>query len=548
MYSLRENPPEEVMKELDNFTPIVQRMLFTIGITKKDDADYFFEKNFDYGIVDPFVFKDMEKVVGRTIEAIEKKETIGIYSDYDCDGIPGAAILYNLLKLIGHKNVVHFTPERNLDGFGIHEKGIEELKGKGAKLIFTIDCGISDTKVIDKYESDLDIVILDHHIPGDSLPKSYGIINPLLEDEYPKPYPCGAGCAYKFIQALLKKGNFDLPVGYEKWFLDLAGIATLADMVPLLGENRLFLHYGLIVLRKGRRAGINALCRLLRIDQRNISEEDLSFMIIPHINAASRMGRADLSFELLTTDDEARGMQIAKELKALNDRRKREVTKMVKEANKRVMEKDKNLSVWVFGDTAWKVSLVGLVAQKLSEEFGKTIFVWGKTGSDKVKGSARSAQLDLYKLMDETKDSFEEFGGHRQAGGFTIKGNEVINLEDNLNLNSNSIKDEKKELVVDAEVSIREAKEIFNDLKGFMPFGNGNQKPMFALSSCEIRESQKFGRGHSKYVFRDNSGILSGVSFFNEPEEEGEVAAVCGFLEYDNYTRNIRLRVKKIFR
>ena len=560
MYTVRATPPKEIQEKLQVFDSITQQLLFNRGIHTKEEADAFFQKDWN-DISDPFSYKQMQKVVDRIYEAIAKGECIGIYSDYDCDGIPGAAAMWSTLQAMGHTKMVHYMPNRNEDGFGINKKGIEYMREHNASLVITIDCGTAHTEEIEIIQEFADVIILDHHLPGERVPNAFAMINPVYEwgemsKEAKQKNICGAGCVFKCIQALFADSKLQqlphaektLQQGWEKWQLDMIGLATIADMVSLRHENRLLAHYGLEVLRKSPRPGVQALCEVARLNQKNITEQDIAFTISPRINAASRMGQAEIAFELLTTNDDTKALALAKQLQSLNEKRKRTVATMMREAHKVAKEKDTSKHIWVFGNRKWQPSLAGLLAQKLAEEYGKMVFVWGQ-GGGVIKGSCRTKVGSVFEIMQNAEELFVEYGGHIRAGGFTIKPGREIDIEEVLNEKNTSFTHTKESMEVDVECDISHIEKIYEVCKTFAPFGVANERPIIAIPQCTIRKVRSFGQGntHTSYTFVDDSGSIEGVALFTGPSsayEEGETArAVIGTVEYDAYRGRPSLRV-----
>ena len=435
MYKTRENPPKEVQNALHAYDMLTQRLLYARGITTQTEAEIFFKK--EWVTINPHQYRDMGKAVKRLLGAIEAKETIGIFSDYDCDGIPAAAALFSTLRAFGHDRIIYCVPDRNKEGFGLNKRGTRTMIEGGASVVCVLDCGITNqTEIAEMEQKGIHTILIDHHLAEETLPNAYAIINPATEGNKP-PHPCAAGVTYITIQALIqeaqKKENIKKPPdGWEKWQLDIVGLATLSDMVPLRGINRQLVQFGLYVFRKSPRPGIQALCKKLKLDQTKITQDDLSFSIIPRINAASRMGEAKTSFKLLTTDSIEEAMALTEILSDLNNKRKSTVATMVREAQKQAEVKDKRKAVWVFGNRGWKPSLVGLVANKIADTHNKTVFVWGQGGTEEkavIKGSCRSAHCDIFALMKNTPKVFAEAGGHKQAGGFTLNTGAEVSLE-----------------------------------------------------------------------------------------------------------------------
>ena len=264
-YSVRKEIPKNTTGSLKSYPEILRHLLFYRGIENGDDAEKFLNLDYVRGTHDPFLMKDMYKAVERILKAIEGSEKIIIYSDYDADGIPGAVVLHDFFKKIGFNNFENYIPHRHEEGFGLNMEAVEDFGKSGAKLLLTIDCGIADVKEVGRLnELGIDIVITDHHELGEKIPPAYAILNSKqTECSYPEKTLCGAGVIFKLIQALISKKNIDwqLKEGAEKWFLDMVGLATLSDMVPLTGENRVFAYYGLKVLRKSPRIGLMKLLR-----------------------------------------------------------------------------------------------------------------------------------------------------------------------------------------------------------------------------------------------------------------------------------------------
>ncbi len=563
MYSVRENPPQDIQKTLEGHDELTQRLLYARGITTQKDADLFLRKVWED--INPYIYADMRKAAERILTAVAKKEIIGIYGDYDCDGIPAAAALYSTLRAFGHNDIVYHVPDRNRDGFGLNTKGIQHLIDSGVTVACILDCGTSDPDGIAQMRTaGIDTVVIDHHLPGKTVPDTFAMLNPTLEKEISEPHPCAAGITYFFIQALILQAQ-DMPLavkpkpGWEKWQLDVVCLATLSDMVPLRGINRQIAHYGLSVMRKSPRPGIHALCEDLKINQRQITQDDLTFLIVPRINAASRMGDARIAFNLLTSDDVVEAKELVKILTKLNNKRKTTVATMVRETHKHAEKKNENKAVWVFGNRTWKPSLVGLVAQKLVETYGKTIFVWGQEDSREksvIRGSCRSAKHNTFNMMQEIPDLFVEAGGHAQAGGFTLTEAAEITLEDRLNETLACKQEETSVYYVDSECVIGDIQRLLSLCERFAPFGAENEQVRVAIPKCTVRRQIWFGKNkeHIRYVFSDDTGEVDGISFFAGKKEDGEtlerasLRAVIGLLEWDFFRNRPRVRVKDIVR
>ncbi len=564
-YGVKAEIPEEVSKNLGEYPEILRKLLFYRDIKTVKDAENFFNPDFSKNH-DPFLMKDMDVAVERVFEAIEKKQKIIIYSDYDADGIPGAVVLHDLFKKIGYTNFENYIPHRVLEGFGLNDEAVDEFSKKKVDLIITIDCGIADIKEGKKIkELGIDLIITDHHLPKEELPEAVAVLDPKRIDcEYPDKNVCGAGVIFKFVQAfLIKHGEkFGVKEGWEKWLLDMVGIATISDMVPLVGENRIFAYYGLKVLRKTPRVGLQKLLSLLKIDQRNLLEDDIGFMITPRINAASRMGVPEDAFILLSTEDETEAGTMAKYLDKLNVERKAIVAVMVKEIKKHWNEKDpeKKRKVLVAGNPDWKPSLLGLVANSLLDDHDGPVFLWGREEGKTLKGSCRSdGCVSIVEMMEESKHLFDEYGGHHMTGGFSVSLEKIDLLADGLEIAYEKLSvsgESKKEIIADAVLKLEDVTfELEKQVSRLAPFGMENNKPVFAFQGVEISGVKVFGKSneHIEISFiKKNGGKISAISFFTKAEDfdanikVGEKVDLLGTLDKSNFRGRTELRLRII--
>lgn len=552
------------------FPPLVRTLLAARGITTEEEARRFVEPDWERDTHNPFLMKDMQRAVERVVQAMVAGEVIAIWSDYDMDGIPGAVLLHDTFRTLGYEQVLHHTPHRNKDGFGLNTIGLDELKAQNASLVISIDCGITDVEQV-KYANTLglEVVVTDHHIPGEVLPPAYAILNPKQTDcEYPEPMLCGAGVIFKFCQALLthlrsaplppELCNLNpLPAsGWEKWLLDMAGMATIADMVPLRGENRALAHFGLVVLRKSRRLGLQALLRKARADQRRLAEDDVGFTIAPRVNAASRMGHARDAFALLTATNPTDAGMYADALDKINTDRKRVVASMKREIHGRIKKLGEPKSVIVMGNPEWKPSLLGLVAGGLAEEYERPVFLWGREEGITIKGSCRGyGGVSVYAIMHEAREVFLEYGGHTAAGGFSVGEAEVHALEAAL-LEAHEVVSVKGADVMreaDAALSLTDITwDTYNQVAQLAPFGEGNPKPVFMFSKVDIAHVRTFGKGNEHLELtlnKPNGGSVKAIAFFTTLEhypvlESGEPVTLIAHLEASYFRgRELRLRL-----
>ena len=557
-YELRPEVNGSIGEALANYPDITKTLLASRGIQTKDEAERFLAPNYDRDTHDPMLLKDMDKAVERIYKAIDNNEKIIIYSDFDADGIPGAVILFDFFKLIKYTNVEIYIPHRHDEGFGVHLEAVDELADNGAQLIVTIDCGIADIDAVEQANKrGVDVIITDHHESPNGIPKAYAVIDHKRKDcSYPEKVLCGSGVIFKVVQALLKKRDFGIKEGKEKWLLDMVALATCADMVPLTGENRALAYWGLHVMRKSPRPGLKAMCRGLRIKQQHITEDDIGFMVAPRINAASRMGESMDAFRFLSADDEVLADEAYKELHAHNESRKGIVAGMVKKIRSRVEVRDVDHPVIVVGSPEWKPSLLGLVANKLVEEFGKPVFLWGRDGRDVLKGSARSdGSVHLVDLMEAEKDLFMGYGGHEMAGGFSIAQKDIHHLEEKLSEVYEKVSQEKAEPVqmVDMSLPIARVNEAtYREIERFAPFGVGNEKPLFEFADVVIDSVRMFGK--QKNHFELVAGGIKGIGFFMDEKSfskkpvAGKKVTVIAHIEKSlfGWKPEIRLRLVDI--
>lgn len=549
---------------MQKYGELLRALLEKRGITTEKDIETFLNPSYEKDLHDPFLMRDMERACVRIFEAMEAKEKIVIYADYDCDGIPGAVVLNDLFKLVGYENFEVYIPQRNSEGYGLNMDAIKQFVESGVKLIITIDLGITAVAEVAQAEVDgIDVIITDHHIPHEILPRAYAILNPKVDD-YPEKMLCGAGVMFKLVQGFIKKYGeyFKIKEGAEKWMLDMAGLATLSDMVPLTGENRAIAYYGIKVFKKSPRPGLQKLLSKMNIDQRYISEDDIGFMVTPRLNAASRMDDPMRAYELLSTNDEAEAGALATHLSKINDERKTIVTSIMREVNKS-FEKREETEVIVIGNPSWRVGILGLVAGKICDEYKKPVFVWGKDENELIKGSCRSdGSVSVVELMTETSESFLEFGGHELAGGFTVHNEKIHFLEEALSQSFHKVKRDKAETElahdVKSDLAVVTMKN-WREIEKLTPFGLGNPKPVFLFENVKIDKIKKFGKNgsgeHLEIKFSDAKGntataisFFSGHDSFEIPIEEGKKVSLLATFDLSRFRgrEELRLRIEDI--
>lgn len=536
---------------------LLSHLMLARGVTKEGFAD-FLDPNFNRDSHDPFLLPGMGAAVERIVAAKNGGEKVAVWSDYDCDGIPGGVLLTEFFRSIGI-DTTHYIPDRHAEGYGLNNDGLAELASAGVALVVTVDLGTTDIEPIAYAKTkNIDVIVTDHHLEPDVLPDALAIINPKLKSSrYPFDGLCGAGVAFKLVQGVLAKHRPpDYAEGREKWLVDLAALGTLSDMVPLVGENRMLARMGLLVMRSPqlprRRPGLAALFKLLRISPVLITEDDIGFMIGPRINAASRMGTPRTAANLLAEQDAGKALLLAKELQALNDERKGLVASTVKEVNKRLALGSVESPVIVMGSPSWRPGILGLVANSLAEAQGKTVFLWGRgdgglprESAGLLRGSVRGAAgVNVVELMATAKDIFEDYGGHTASGGFSLAEERVHELPARLAAAYEAVANKNlvtEEVVVDRELALSEVPHTHRELKKLAPFGIGNTKPLFILPRVAISAAKMFGKqqNHLDITLGRGSERVSGIAFFFTPESftkktlEGETADIVGHVETD---------------
>jgi single-stranded-DNA-specific exonuclease len=555
-YQLKKKDIVVADDQLKEYPELLAGLLRSRGIATSEAAHNFLNPDYDRDTHHSFRMKDMEKAARRVLKAIEENQKIVIYSDYDADGIPAAVVLHDVFKKIGFDNFSNYIPHRTDEGFGLNIDAVKEFIKNKVDLIITIDCGIMDVEPVKLAQNNkskkIDVIITDHHEPGSVIPNAYAIVNPKQEDcQYPEKVLCGAGVIYKFIQALIyvcrERGMIaKLPIGFEKWLLDMVGIATLSDMVPLTGENRIFAFYGLKVLRISPRIGLMHLLKKTNTTQRYISEDDVGFMISPRINAASRMGIPHDAFKLLSTKDIVEAGALSEHLNKINDERKGLVASMVKDIKKTLSQRSPEQvaasKVICIGNPDWKPSLCGLAANALKEEFGGAAFVWGRETGKEIKGSCRSdGTVSVVKLMQSIQEELLHFGGHEMSGGFAVSHEKIHTLQDKLREaydkllsvlenNPDSSLNNPKVTTIDAKIQISDVNwKTYSLIEKMGPFGVGNPKPLFLFERVFVRNKKMFGKqkNHVELEFQnekiEGNAVISkaqvkGIAFFASAE------------------------------
>ena len=555
---VRERISEKVNKELEQWPELVRHLLFYRGIEKKEEAEKFLIPDYEKHLYNPLKMLNMDKAVERIIKAIKNNEKIVVFGDYDADGVCSSAIFYEFFKKIDFKNFHFHIPNRHLDGYGLTQEAINEFIEQKFNLIITLDCGITDVKEVEiANKAGIDVIIIDHHLPPEKLPEAFAIVDSKQKkDKYPFKDLCGAGVTFKTIQALIKNGDFGIVPGWEKWLLDLVAIATIADMVPLVDENRTLVFYGLKVLEKTNRIGLLSFFRRFEINPKNIAEDDVGFLIAPRINIASRMDHANTSFNLLITESSGEANWIAGHLEGLNNERRILVDKIMDEINEKI-KKEGIAEVLVEGDISWNPGVLSILANRLVENYNCPVFLWGKGEAREIKGSGRSdGSINLVDLMNFLpKGLLIESGGHAFAAGFSlITGKENKFKEEIIKAHKKAKKSktENSFLYIDKEINLDEINwEFYKNIEFLKPFGANNSKPVFLFSDIEIFNVKKFGNGglHLQLDFKNsNDEKIPAIGFFMNGDKfmAGQKIDLVASLEKSTYRNSLELRLRII--
>lgn len=538
----------------DTLHPLVQQIVENRDI---GDLESFLSPTYESELHDPYAFDQMQEFVDRLADAIKSDERIVIFSDFDTDGIPAAVMWHDLFSELRYENFDIYIPKRDIEGFGLKVSQVEDFHEEGADLLVTVDCGIRSHEAVTlAKECGMGVAILDHHVPAKENPPADIIINPALEDEtYPFDSLCGAGVVFKCLQALEADDRFDLPTNFTKGQLGMVAVATISDMVPLVGENRALAYFGLQILRQTTRPGLRELYEKGRIQGRELTEVDVGFTIGSHINAASRLDQPMSAFRLLTTRSYKAGKTLASELHSLYRTRKRRTAKLKESISKAGVEYESS-PVIAFGSDDWKPALLGPVAHSLSDTYGVPVFLWGESNGCN-KGSARANSHNVVEMMQAIADKFlHAYGGHEMAGGFELNKEEIDGflpalaeiVDDHQVLDTQIANDPIPASLADISW------ELYASLEKLGPFGVGNAAPLFLVSNVQVDDKRLFGGGneHVSLTLTDGEHDQEAVCFFATEEmksvEVGQAVTVTGALEKSTFGfgRNLQFRMESI--
>jgi single-stranded-DNA-specific exonuclease len=514
-------PPDEtkvrkIVEALAVPNPIAA-ILVNRGIDTFEQARDYFRPSLNL-LHDPFLMDGMDLAVGRVRDAIEKHETILVFGDYDVDGTNGAAMLYLVLKSLGANVLVHI-PDRFKEGYGISKYGIDQAHELKATLLLAVDCGITAVDQVDYARSlGINVIICDHHEPSEKIPNAQAVLDPLKPScQYPFKHLSGCGVAFKLLQGLARSyGREDLPYDY----LDFVSLASTADIVPLVDENRTLVKLGLDQINLNPRPGIRALIERSGLKLGQLNTGQIVFVLAPRINAVGRLGAASRAVELLTCTDEATARDLALVLEGENQNRRKideETFTHAQQLVEQYLDLENDAAIVLHQET-WHPGVIGIVASRLVEKYYKPT-VMLTTVDGVVKGSARSvAGFDIYQALKKVEDKLLQFGGHKYAAGLAIEANRLDEFRDAFNaVVKELLPDELRtpELRIDLHLDLKDITPKFiRLLKQFAPFGPQNMRPTFLSDDVEVVGSGRIvGKNHLRFKVRQDGIVLDVIGF-----------------------------------
>jgi single-stranded-DNA-specific exonuclease len=516
-----DDPATERLAAALDVPPVVARLLCQRGLSDPEQASRFLNPSLDH-LHDPMGLADMSVAVERILAAIARRERIAIHGDYDVDGITSTVILRRALELLGAE-VTHFIPERLKDGYGLQPAAIERLHADRVALVVSVDCGIRGADAaLRARELGVDLIITDHHEPDHDLPRALAVINPKRRDcSYPDKNLAGVGVALKLVQALCRK------TGHDNWlpgFIKVAAIGTLADVVPLVGENRVIAKIGLELLTKGpHKVGLRALLDVSGLAGKTIDSYHIGFMLAPRVNAAGRMSTPDIATRLLLAQDETMAeevRQLALQLDGENVKRQEEEAEILAAARK-IVQGDPEIgarTILVVAGEGWHRGVIGIVASKLVDAFHRPAIVLSVDG-DVAHGSCRSfSRFDMLAALERCAPLLTRFGGHKQAAGLTMDAARIRELR----LAVNDVADETlgpedlmPRLRIDSDLAFRGITGgVAAGIYSLAPFGAGNPRPVFSARGVEIVDGpRKLKERHLKMSLKQEGRIFRAVAW-----------------------------------
>lgn len=550
-YILKDDSKVKEVAFEHNISEIIATVLLNRGISESKDIDNFIHPKLD-NLYDPFLLNDMSIAVERIVKAKELNEKITIYGDYDADGITSIATLSKFLTEQGVEND-YYLPNRLDEGYGLNNTALDKIVANGTKLMITVDCGISAYDEIEYAKSlGLDVIVTDHHECPEKLPNALAIIDPKRSDStYPFSSLAGVGVTFKLIHAISIKLDLDRKK-YLK-YLDIVCLGTVADIVPLVDENRIIVNFGLVLIKETRNVGLKALISITGYT--NIDSTSISFGIAPRINACGRMGEAELALRLLLTSDSNEALTIANKLNEINKERQ-EVEKEIFDDALSIIEREKlyENDIIVCGNQNWHHGVIGIVASKITELYYKpTVLISFEEGIG--KGSGRSIDgFDLHEALTLCSGDLDKFGGHEMAIGLSLKEENFEKFKTNIqNVASQKIdKDALPCIKIDALITGKDINiDIINAMKQLEPYGESNPSPLFALKNLKVESVRLLSNDrHLKLTLKDRNILINAIGFNlgDKQVQLGDKVDVVFAIELNkfNNTESVQLNLKDI--
>jgi len=517
-----------------NLHPLALRILFQRGYRTKEEILKFLSPKLE-DLHSPFLLPDMDKAVERIASAIKRGEKILIYGDYDVDGVTSTSLLWYLLKDLGAKPLF-YIPHRIREGYGLSKEGVLYAKEAGISLIITVDCGTTAFEEIKlANQLGISVIVCDHHEPKERLPEAYALINPKRRDStYPFDGLAGVGVSYKLAWGVIATlGRFPQFL-YDH--LDLVALGTVADVVPLIDENRILVKYGLMAIKRTKKIGLRALLKVSGLENQDISTYHISFIIGPRINASGRLSDAEKAVKLLITEDEEEAEEIAQKLDKENRERQSIEDSILQSATQIVEKMDlEKKRVIVLGDETWHEGVIGIVASRISERFVRPTILFSLK-EDIAKGSGRSIPgFHLYEALKSCQSYLLSFGGHKYAAGVLIERKNLLSFEQAMNDYASSLPEEiyEKKLFADVIASLYDIDErLLKTLAKFEPFGVENPQPVFVSLGLEVVGCPRVVKNsHLKFKVREKERVLPAIAFGRSGEITNLQIGKKGFLD-----------------
>lgn len=568
---IEEPAPVSFKQQFPHIDPLAADLLYRREMRTQAAIDEFLNPDYGEDLHDPFLFREMQTAIDRVMQAIRLKEQITVHGDYDADGLSGAVILHSTLKFLGAESVNVYLPDREREGYGLNANTVDYLHGQGTKLIITCDCGISNAEEINQARGlGIDVIVTDHHTQRGDLPNAIILHPKVLGETYPFKELAGGGVAFKLAQGLLRSQKADLPVkeaatyeAFEKWLLDMVAISSVADMVPLVGENRTLVKYGLTVLSKARRLGIRAILQKAGLfppkngKELKLTTYEIGFVIAPRLNAAGRMDHANAAFGALMAQEEPHAAQLAENLEQTNKNRQTVTEKMLKEALEQIGEIDRNKpQAIVVYDPSWSVGVAGLIASRLLDRFHLPVFVLAQINGH-IAGSGRSIEgFDCVQALNAMKELFSKYGGHARACGFTLAANDLLDaFRQRATEYAQKVLGEEEiapKMIIDGEIEINQLTwDFYEQIRQFEPFGMGNPQPKFLTRNAEIVDVSAVGAegAHLRLTVTQNHTIYRKCIAFRQGKwtetlRVGDKIDMVYHLDVNEWNGNRELQLK----